>query len=281
MFSEILTWFIFSGACCLILLLILLMDRLQILSKYLVFGVPKSVVPLPEKQLTIKRPKGVKPVVIKDDSASKVKPTGIEAVAGIPKKKESSKILEGRALYMLLSGKAKTNRSKDQIEIIRKEYEKFFVQHLKDIFEKAVIDGRAKEENIPENSKTIDMVSGTVFSWLPLVEVEELYELGRTAPNDRTDGFLLVRKKLEALLSKLFQSIELEGAKGLKLSSDLLNTVIVEKADGKPKKDSMNGEVMDLLDNSNSYDDKVTVVRMLGNSDTQKIAQVVKSMLNE
>ena len=43
----------------------------------------------------------------------------------------------------------------------------------------------------------------------------------------------------------------------------------------------MNGEVMDLLDNSNSYDDKVTVVRMLGNSDTQKIAQVVKSMLNE
>ena len=79
----------------------------------------------------------------------------------------------------------------------------------------------------------------------------------------------------------MFQSIELEGAKGLKLSSDLLNTVIVEKADGKPKKDSMNGEVMDLLDNSNSYDDKVTVVRMLGNSDTQKIAQVVKSMLNE
>ena len=97
MFSEILTWFIFSGACCLILLLILLMDRLQILSKYLVFGVPKSVTPLPEKQLTIKRPKGVKPVVIKDDSASKVKPTGIEAVAGILKKKESSKILEGRA----------------------------------------------------------------------------------------------------------------------------------------------------------------------------------------
>ena len=79
----------------------------------------------------------------------------------------------------------------------------------------------------------------------------------------------------------MFQSIELEGAKGLKLSSDLLNTVIVEKADSKPKKDSMNGEVMDLLDNSNSYDDKVTVVRMLGNSDTQKIAQVVKSMLNE
>ena len=38
------------------------------------------------------------------------------------------------------------------------------------------------------------MVSGTVFSWLPLAEVEELYELGRTAPNDRTDGFLLVRK---------------------------------------------------------------------------------------
>ena len=133
------------------------MDRLQILSKYLVFGVPKSVVPLPGKQLTIKRPKGVKPIVIKDDSP-KVKPTGIEAVAGIPKKKESSKLLEGRALYMLLSGKAKTNRNKDQIEIIRKEYEKFFVQHLKDIFEKAVIDGRAKEENIPENSKTIDMV---------------------------------------------------------------------------------------------------------------------------
>ena len=280
MFAEILTWFIFSGACCLILLLILLMDRLQILSKYLVFGVPKSVVPLPGKQLTIKRPKGVKPVVIKDDSP-KVKPTGIEAVAGIPKKKESSKLLEGRALYMLLSGKAKTNRNKDQIEIIRKEYEKFFVQHLKDIFEKAVIDGRAKEENIPENSKTIDFATGTVFSWLPLGEVEELYELGRTAPNDRTDGFLLVRKKLEALLSRLFQSIELEGAKGLKLSSDLLNNVMVEKTDSKPKKDSMNGEVMDLLDNSNSYDDKVTVARMLGNSDTQKIAQVVKSMLNE
>ena len=108
-----------------------------------------------------------------------------------------------------------------------------------------------------------------------------LYDLCRTAPNDRTDGFLLVRKKLEALLSRLFQSIELEGAKGLKLSSDLLNTVMVEKADDKPKKDSMNGEVMDLLDNSNSYDDKVTVVRMLGNSDSQKIAQVVKSMLNE
>ena len=79
----------------------------------------------------------------------------------------------------------------------------------------------------------------------------------------------------------MFQSIELEGAKGLKLSSDLLNNVVVEKSGSKPKKDSMNGEVMDLLDNSNSYDDKVTVVRMLGNSDTQKIAQVVKSMLNE
>ena len=85
------------------------MDRLQILSKYLVFGVPKSVVPLPEKQLTIKRPKGVKPIVM-DDSATKVKPSGIEAVAGIPKKKESSKLLEGRALYMLLSGKAKNQR---------------------------------------------------------------------------------------------------------------------------------------------------------------------------
>ena len=68
------------------------------------------------------------------------------------------------------------------------------MQHLKDIFEKAVIDGRAKDENIPENSKTIDMPTGTVFSWLPIGEVEELYELGRTAPNDRTDGFLLVRK---------------------------------------------------------------------------------------
>ena len=55
------------------------------------------------------------------------------------------------------------------------------MQHLKDIFEKAVVDGRAKEEKIPENSKTIDMVSGTVFSWLPLAEVEELYELGRNS----------------------------------------------------------------------------------------------------
>ena len=53
-----------------------------------------------------------------------------------------------------------------------------------------------KEENIPENSKTIDMVSGTVFSWLPLVEVEELYELGRTAPNDRTDWFFASKKKI-------------------------------------------------------------------------------------
>ena len=66
----------------------------------------------------------------------------------------------------------------------------------------------------------------------------------------------------------MFQSIE-EGAKGLKLSSDLLNNVVVEKSGSKPKKDSMNGEVMDLLDNSNSYDDKVTVVRMFGNSDTK------------
>ena len=70
------------------------MDRLQILSKYLVFGVPKSVVPLPGKQLTIKRPKGVKPVVIKDDSPKASKPTGIEAVAGIPKKKRKLKVTE-------------------------------------------------------------------------------------------------------------------------------------------------------------------------------------------
>ena len=88
MFSEILTWFIFSGACCLILLLILLMDRLQILSKYLVFGVPKSVVPLPEKQLTIKRPKGVKPIVIKDDLRQKLNLQVLRQLQAYPRKKK-------------------------------------------------------------------------------------------------------------------------------------------------------------------------------------------------
>ena len=69
-----------------------------------------------------------------------------------------------------------------------------------------------------------------------------------------------------------------EGNAGNRLASNLLSNVKQEEVK-KPKTTPVSSEVMDMLDNDNSYDDKVALVRVFSSTDLERIAKVVKGMI--
>ena len=279
--DSILVWTVLIGVLFLVGLLILLLDRLQTISNLARFGPPKAYLEKVQKRQQRKliaesRNSQLKNAMSKDGAGEAKGPVSAQGNIG---DKPAKKPLEGRVLWNILAGKKATKRSEEEIEAIRKEYKIGLTKHLSSLFEDGVSDSRDGKNEPPGNVKTIEHAGGELLSWIPQRYSGELYELGRTAAVDRTDGFILVRRELEGVCSFLFNEVGLdEGKTGNKLATDLLSNVQQEEAN-KPKKTPVSTEVMDMLDSDNSYDDKVALVRVFSSTDLERIAKVVKGMI--
>ena len=277
----ILVWTVLIGVLFLVGLLVFLLDRLQTVSNVARFGPPPEYLERAKKrrqrQLAAPRKSGAgssEGVTVGQNGET-------EGQGGDSKgdARPGKKPLEGRVLWNILAGKKVTKRSEEEIDAIRKEYKIALNKHITSLFEDGVSDSRDGKNEPPSNVKTIEHAGGEVVSWIPVRYSGELYELGRTAAVDRTDGFILVRRELEGVCSYLFSEVGLdEGNTGNKLASDLLSNVKQEEAN-KPKKTPVSTEVMDMLDSDNSYDDKVALVRVFSSTDLERIAKVVKGMI--
>ena len=83
----------------------------------------------------------------------------------------------------------------------------------------------------------------------------------------------------------LFQVPGFQGVEGSDDEIDLDQIVVEEgeslediKAKLKPKKQAISAE---MLDTANTYDDKVAVIRMIVADESDRVANVFKSMLNK
>ena len=279
---SILVWTVLIGVLFLVGLLVFLLDRLQTVTNLARFGPPQEYLERAKKrrQRQLMAPKNTGANL--SGNSNNVKTDGTNGqtsdVSGEPAR-PGKKPLEGRVLWNILAGKKATKRSEEEVDIIRKEYKIALTKHLTFLFEEGVSDSKDGKNEPPSNVKTIEHGGGEVASWIPVRYSGELYELGRTAAVDRTDGFILVRRELEGVCSYLFNEVGLdEGNVGNKLASDLLSNVEQEEAN-KPKKTPVSTEVMDMLDSDNSYDDKVALVRVFSSTDLERIAKVVKGMI--
>ena len=257
--ANILVWTIFLGVLSMAFLVIFLMDRLQVLSNIKRYGPPPKQ--LQNKFLSTKSGNNlIQTGSVGEDGQKKIIP------------------LDGKALWNVLSGKKQSKKPKELIDSFRNEYKIALKKHITSLFEDAVTDKREGNIKTPSNVKTIEHGGGEMISWLPLRFANDLYDFGCTAAVDRTDGFLLVRKQLESTCATIFKEVGLEGSIGLNLASDLLKGVVQSKVET-PKKNNMTSDVMDMLDDSNTYDDKVALVRMFTTEDSSRIAKVIKGMI--
>ena len=280
MFS-ILVWTVLLGVLFLVGMLVFLLDRLQTISNVARFGPPKDYM----DKLETKRKRRMALEKSKRSASNQLLLSGLsESQNGSNDRqttgeKPARKSLEGRILWNVLSGKKTSKRTEEEIEGLRAEYRVGLTKHITTLFEEGVADSRDGKNEPPSNIKTIEHGGGELVSWIPLRYSGDLYELGRTAAVDRTEGFILVRRDLESACSYLFKEVGLdEGGIGSKLAADLLSNVKQEDV-AKPKKTPVSTEVMDMLDSDNTYDDKVALVRVFSSTDLERIAKVVKGMI--
>ena len=282
--DNLLVWTVLIGVLFLVGMLVFLMDRLQTLSNVARFGPPPEYLQRMQKKKERQEARRRRNLAANNvvgligNSSGSNDDRGTQN-ARLEDATTSRKILEGRPLWNVLAGKKTTKRSEDEINAIRQEYKIALTKHITFLFEEGVSHSLEGKNEPPGNVKNIEHGGAEVVSWIPVRYGDELYELGRTAAVDRTEGFILVRRDLEGVCGYLFNEVGVdEGNAGNRLASNLLSNVKQEEVK-KPKTTPVSSEVMDMLDNDNSYDDKVALVRVFSSTDLERIAKVVKGMI--
>jgi hypothetical protein len=114
--------------------------------------------------------------------------------------------LNSKKLWDAMTGRVPEGLDPSAVEEMRVLYEMVLHKHVDAIFQEGVKDGQRGMLGEPKNTKVITTSRGPVESWLPLAQVNTLYQCGLDSAQLATDQLDAVRAALDeaglALYSK-------------------------------------------------------------------------------
>ncbi len=127
--------------------------------------------------------------------------------------------MSGQTLWDALCGSPPENIDAARLEEVRQRYEPVLVKHIQSLFEEGRVDGQMGASGSPKNKQKINVLRGSVESWLPQEACNAIYQCGMDAIVKPASEADIVRVMLDDVCSSLYAKVGLEMRQAF---SDLL-----------------------------------------------------------
>lgn len=118
--------------------------------------------------------------------------------------------LSGQTLWDALCGAPPENIDAARLEEVRQRYEAVLIKHIQSLFEEGRVDGQMGASGTPKNKQKINVLRGSVESWLPQEACNAIYQCGMDSAVKTAAEADIVRVMLDDVCSSLYAKVGLE-----------------------------------------------------------------------
>lgn len=118
--------------------------------------------------------------------------------------------LSAKKLWDAMTGRPPEDVPPDSLGDVRNRYETVLMKHIESIFEEGKRDGSMGVSSPPKNTRQITTLRGNVESWLPMPQVNAIYQCGVDAHQKPPELHAEVRLALDDACHQLFSKTQIE-----------------------------------------------------------------------
>lgn len=118
--------------------------------------------------------------------------------------------LSGQALWDAMCGNPPSGMDTARLEEVRQRYEAVLSKHIEALFEEGRIDAQMGANSAPKNKRKINVLRGSVDSWLPQDICNALYQCGADTVTKTDIEMDVVRITLDDICAGLYAKAGLE-----------------------------------------------------------------------
>ena len=118
--------------------------------------------------------------------------------------------LSGQALWEAMCGSPPQGMESSRLEEVRQRYEAVLSKHIESLFEEGRVDAQMGASSTPKNKRKINVLRGSVESWLPPDACNMIYQCGADSVNRPAGEMEIVRITLDDVCAGLYAKAGLE-----------------------------------------------------------------------
>lgn len=118
--------------------------------------------------------------------------------------------MSGQTLWDALCGNPPGNIDDARLEDVRQRYEPVLLKHIQSLFEEGRVDGQMGASGSPKNKQKINVLRGSVESWLPQEACNAIYQCGMDSVVKSEAEAEIVRITLDDVCASLFAKTGIE-----------------------------------------------------------------------
>ena len=118
--------------------------------------------------------------------------------------------MSAKKLWEAMTGRPPEDVPTDSLGDVRTRYETVLIKHIESIFEEGKRDGSMGVSAPPKNTRQITTLRGNVESWLPMPQVNAIYQCGIDAHQKPPEQQAEVRMALDDACKQLFGKTQIE-----------------------------------------------------------------------
>jgi len=118
--------------------------------------------------------------------------------------------MSAKKLWDAMSGKPPEDVPADSLNDVRSRYELVLNKHIESIFDEGKRDGSMGVSSPPKNTRQINTLRGKVESWLPMPQVNAIYQCGVDTHQKSPEQHAEVRMALDDACNQLFTKTQIE-----------------------------------------------------------------------
>lgn len=118
--------------------------------------------------------------------------------------------LSAKKLWDAMTGRPPEDVPADSLGDVRTRYETVLIKHIESIFEEGKRDGSMGVSSPPKNTRQITTLRGNVESWLPMPQVNAIYQCGVDAHQKPPEQHAEVRMALDDACNQLFGKTQIQ-----------------------------------------------------------------------
>jgi hypothetical protein len=118
--------------------------------------------------------------------------------------------MSAKKLWDAMTGRPPEDVPADSLGDVRTRYETVLIKHIESIFEEGKRDGAMGVSSPPKNTRQITTLRGNVESWLPMPQVNAIYQCGVDIHQKPPEQHAEVRMALDDACNQLFAKTQIE-----------------------------------------------------------------------
>jgi hypothetical protein len=119
--------------------------------------------------------------------------------------------MSAKKLWDAMTGRPPEDVPTDSLGDVRTRYETVLIKHIESIFEEGKRDGSMGVSSPPKNTRQITTLRGNVESWLPMPQVNAIYQCGVDAHQKPPEQQAEVRMALDDACNQLFAKTQVQA----------------------------------------------------------------------